>query len=157
MNVRENNRATDSPQGVEEICSAIPHRPPMLLVDQIVSRSQREIVCSKTFRSDEFFFQGHYPDFPIVPGVILCECAAQAGAILLSQIEPTMDGIPVLSKLENARFKRMVRPGESIEIRVTLDDRVSKAFYMSANVNCGGMTVLRCSFVCAAANSPDEP
>ena len=52
----------------------------MLLLDEIVEQTQDSIICRKTFRENEFFFQGHYPDFPIVPGVILCESAMQAGA-----------------------------------------------------------------------------
>ena len=68
----------------KEILDAIPHRKPMLLVDEIVSRTENEIVCRKTFHEDEFFVQGHFPDQPIVPGVIQCECCLQAGAILLS-------------------------------------------------------------------------
>ncbi|MCA9203445.1 MAG: beta-hydroxyacyl-ACP dehydratase, partial [Planctomycetales bacterium] len=61
-----------------EIEAAIPHRPPMLLIDEIVERDERHIVCRKTFHADEFFFQGHYPDYPLVPGVILCEASMQA-------------------------------------------------------------------------------
>ena len=67
---------------LEKILAAIPHRPPMLLLDEIVSQDSESIVCRKRFSGDEFFFQGHYPDQPIVPGVILCECGAQAGAVL---------------------------------------------------------------------------
>ena len=68
-----------------EVETAIPHRPPMLLVDEVVRQSEDSITCRKTFSADEFFFQGHYPGHPLVPGVILCESAMQAGAILLSR------------------------------------------------------------------------
>ena len=57
----------------------------MLLVDEIVSESESTIVCQKTFHAEEFFFQGHFPGTPIVPGVIQCECCLQAGAVLLSK------------------------------------------------------------------------
>ena len=64
-----------------EITAAIPHRPPMLLVDEVVELTEQRIVARKTFRAGEYFFQGHYPGKPIVPGVILCECGMQAGAM----------------------------------------------------------------------------
>ncbi|MEM8734896.1 MAG: hypothetical protein AAGG44_11770 [Planctomycetota bacterium] len=66
-----------------DIESRIPHRKPMLLVDSVKEQTEDEIVCEKAFGADEFFVQGHFPDYPLVPGVILCECCLQAGAILL--------------------------------------------------------------------------
>src|SRR5437773_12389164 len=105
-----------------EIEAAIPHRPPFLLVDEIVERSEKRIVCRKTFRADEWFFAGHYPHFPITPGVLLCEAAMQAGAILIAGDVPA-DGVPVAARMNDVRFKRMVRPGETIEMEVELTDR----------------------------------
>jgi len=58
----------------------------MLLIDEIIDQNEKSIVCSKTFHANEFFFQGHYPDHPIVPGVILCEVGFQAGAVLLAAV-----------------------------------------------------------------------
>ena len=136
------------------IHAAIPHRSHMLLVDEIVSQDASSIVCRKTFSSDEFFFQGHYPDYPLVPGVILCECGVQAGAILLSSIIPEGDGVPVLTKLEHVRFKTMVRPGQTIEMTSRLDEQLSNAFYLTAKVTCDGKLAARFSFVCTIA-SPD--
>ena len=136
------------------IYAAIPHRSNMLLVDEIVSQDASSIVCRKTFSSDEFFFQGHYPDYPLVPGVILCECGVQAGAILLSSIVPEGDGVPVLTKLEQVRFKTMVRPGQTIEMTSRLDEQLSNAFYLTAKVTCDGKLAARFSFVCTIA-SPD--
>lgn len=124
----------------------------MLLVDEVLEKSENDIVCKKTFHADEYFFQGHYPDHPICPGVILCECGVQAGAILLSdKVDANDNKVPVLTKLENVRFKRMVTPGESIEMKVHLDDQVSTAFYLTAKVTCQGETAARFSFVCTLA------
>ena len=134
-----------------DIQSLLPHRKPMLLVDEVVSQNEAEIVCKKTFHADEYFFQGHYPDQPICPGVILCECGVQAGAILLAGKVEQADSVPVLTKLDNVRFKRMVEPGETIEMNVKLDDQVSSAFYLTAKVTCSGETAARFSFVCTVA------
>ena len=67
----------------EQILRAIPHRDPFLLVDAVVEQDESRIVCTKTFSGKEDFFAGHYPGYPLVPGVLLCEAAMQAGAILL--------------------------------------------------------------------------
>ena len=136
---------------MEQIKKAIPHRPPMLLVDEIVARDDHTITCRKTFRDDEYFFQGHYPDFPLVPGVILCECAAQTGAILLSSMVSAEDGVPVLTRMDSVKFKQMVRPGDTIEMHVKLDEVVSSAYFLSANVKVDGKTAVRLSLACSIA------
>jgi 3-hydroxyacyl-[acyl-carrier-protein] dehydratase len=140
---------------VSEIYAAIPHRPPFLFVDEIVERSQERIVCRKTFHDGDWFFAGHYPSFPITPGVILCEAAMQAGAILLAQYEPpSADGVPVAARMNDVRFKRMVKPGETIEMEVDLTDRAGKAWYLTAKVTCGGQLAARFEFACAMAPMP---
>ena len=138
----------------DKIHAAIPHRAPMLLVDEIVSQDESSIVCRKTFSPDEFFFQGHYPGQPITPGVILCESAVQSGAILLSQKMTNDGGVPVLTRMSDVKFKNMVRPGDTIEMHVKLDDQVSTAFYLTGQVKCNGKLAARLSFVCTVAN-PD--
>lgn len=137
----------------EEILQAIPHRPPMLLVDEILEREENRIQCRKTFREDEFFFQGHYPQQPIVPGIILCECAMQAGAILLADFASADSGVPVATRLNDVKFKRIVKPGESIDIAVTLDERLADAFFLTAKITCGGKLATRFQFACTLAKS----
>ncbi|MCA9216229.1 MAG: beta-hydroxyacyl-ACP dehydratase [Planctomycetales bacterium] len=132
-----------------EIEAAIPHRAPMLLVDEVVEKTDDRIVARKTFRDDEFFFQGHYPGNPIVPGIILCEASMQAGAILLSQFGG--EGTPVATRMNDVRFRKIVRPGDTIEIRVELTERLSNAFFMTAKVTVGGKVALRFEFACALA------
>jgi 3-hydroxyacyl-[acyl-carrier-protein] dehydratase len=136
----------------QEIEAAIPHRAPMLLVDEIVQREDERLVCRKTFRDDEFFVQGHYPGFPLVPGVILCECAMQAGAVLLSQMVKDAAGVPVITRVKDVRFRRMVRPGDTIEIEVQLQERLASAFFLSAKVVCEGKTAARLEFACTLAD-----
>ena len=123
----------------------------MLLVDEIVERDEARIVAKKTFREEEFFFQGHYPGRPIVPGVILCECAMQAGAILLSQHLGGRAGVPVATRMNDVKFKQMVGPGETVEVEVTLDERLADAFYLTARVTRGGRLAVRFQFACTLA------
>ena len=138
--------------GRDEIEQRIPHRGPMLLVDDVVEMSEERIVCRKTFRPDEHFFDGHYPDHPLVPGVILCEASMQAGAILLSQFELT--GVPVATRMNDVRFRKMVHPGDTIQMEVQLSERLANAFFMKAKVTRDSDTVMRCEFACTAA-APD--
>jgi 3-hydroxyacyl-[acyl-carrier-protein] dehydratase len=134
-----------------EIEAAIPHRPPMLLLDEVVARGENLIRCRKTFRPEEFFFQGHYPDYPLVPGVILCEAAMQAGAVLLSEVTKTGEGVPVAGRLSDVKFKKMVRPGDTIEIETRLNERVASAFFLSAKVTSEGKTAATLDFVVTLA------
>lgn len=133
----------------EEIEEAIPHRAPMLLVDEVLEKSEKDIKCRKTFRADEFFLQGHYPGNPIVPGIILCEAAMQSGAILLSQFAGT--GTPVATRLNDVRFKKIVRPDDTIEIDVQLNEKLANAFFMKAKVSVAGKLAARLEFACALA------
>lgn len=138
---------------LEKIHAAIPHRPPMLLLDEIVSQDDHTIVCKKTFQPEEFFFQGHYPDQPIVPGVILCECGAQAGAVLLSGMMSVTEGqVPVLTRMNDVKFKKMVSPGETVEITVKLDEVVSSAYFMTAQIRVAGKMAARLSLACSMAS-----
>jgi 3-hydroxyacyl-[acyl-carrier-protein] dehydratase len=133
------------------ILAAIPHRPPMLLVERIVERSEDRIVCEKTFRPDEFFVQGHYPGQPIVPGVILCESAMQSGAVLLSDKADASAGVPVATRINEVKFKRMVRPGDTIRIEARLTERLADAFFMTAKITVEGQLAARLDFACAIA------
>jgi len=136
----------------EEILKAVPHRGPMLLVDEIVERGEDRIVCRKTFRREEFFFNGHYPDYPLVPGVILCECCMQAGAVLLSRFVPEDSAsVPVATRINNVRLKQMIRPGDTIVIEVQLRERLSDAFFLDAKATCGGKVAVRFDFACTLA------
>ncbi len=134
-----------------EILAAIPHRPPMLLVDEIIQRSEQRIVCRKTFRADEFFFQGHYPGFALVPGVVLCESAMQAGAILLSALMADGNGVPVATRMNEVKFKNMVRPGDTIEMSVDLVERMANAFFLKAKVTKEGKLAVSFEFACTMA------
>jgi 3-hydroxyacyl-[acyl-carrier-protein] dehydratase len=139
---------------LSEIHAAIPHRAPMLLVDEIVSRDDNSIVCRKTFHEDEYFFQGHYPNQPLVPGVILCESTVQAGAVLLASKMDSNDGkVPVLSRMNDVKFKTMVKPGDTIELRVKIDDIVSSAFYLTGSAKVNGKVAARLSFTCTMADA----
>ncbi len=124
----------------------------MLLLDEVVEWEHERIACKKTFQPDEWFFQGHYPDFPLVPGVILCEAAMQAGAVLLSK-HPKGDGVPVAGRMNDVKFKRMVRPKDTILIETTLDERMADAFFLSSKITCDGKLAVTFNFAVTLAKS----
>jgi 3-hydroxyacyl-[acyl-carrier-protein] dehydratase len=135
-----------------EIHAAIPHRAPFLLIDEIVKQTDQSIVCRKKFSGNDWFFAGHYPDYPLVPGVLLCEAAMQAGAAMLSKIsDGAADKMPVVTRMNEVRFKRIVRPGETIDIDVTLREKLADAFFFDAKVTCDGKLAVRFDFACMLA------
>lgn len=139
----------------EQIERLIPHRPPMRLLDEIVSRDATTIVCRKTFADDEFFVQGHFPGQPIVPGVIQCECCLQAGAILLSELTPDLsESVPVATRMDGVKFKRIVRPGDTVEVQATLNDQVGPAFFLTGKVMLEGKLAARLDFACTVTSPP---
>jgi 3-hydroxyacyl-[acyl-carrier-protein] dehydratase len=136
----------------QAILNAIPHREPFLLVDEIVEWNDANIRCTKKFTGKEEFFAGHYPGSPLVPGVLLCEAAMQAGAILLSRHLGEKPGyMPVATRINDVRFKRIVRPGETIVMEAELTERMADAFFLKAKVSVDGKVAVRFEFACTAA------
>ena len=124
----------------------------MRLLDEIIRREEAEIVCRKSFQPGDFFVQGHFPEQPIVPGVILCECCMQAGAVLLeSYLERSPDSVPVATRMDGVKFKKVVRPGDSVEIHVTMKEKLANAFFLSGKVTLGGKVAARLEFACSVA------
>jgi 3-hydroxyacyl-[acyl-carrier-protein] dehydratase len=139
----------------EKILAAIPHRPPFLLVDEIIEQTDSKIVGTKLFTGEEDFFKGHYPEFPLVPGVLLCEAAMQCGAVLLSQfVIGENKKVPVATRMNDIRFKRMVRPGETIRMEVDLVERLADAFFLKAKVTVDKQVAIRFEFACAMTEKP---
>jgi len=131
--------------------SAIPHRPPFLLVDEIVEVSRDRIVTTRYVDPDFDFFRGHYPNQPVMPGVLICESCFQSGALLMAHRVGAFDaedGIPVLTRIKDARFRSIVRPGDTLRIEVSLDEALDNAYYFTGRVTCEDLPVLRISFVC---------
>jgi 3-hydroxyacyl-[acyl-carrier-protein] dehydratase len=143
---------------LEAIKAAIPHREPFLLLDEIVEQEENSIVCRKTFTGEEFWYAGHYPSFPITPGVLLCEAAMQAGAVLLSKkIDASGDAVPVATRANNVQFKRMVRPGDTVLIETQFVEKLANAFFMSAKITVHGKVAVRFDFACTLAKPEEEP
>lgn len=105
----------------EEIKAIIPHRYPLLLVDKIVEIDEaKRAVGIKNVSINEPFFQGHFPDYPVMPGVLIVEAMAQVGAIAVLNMEENKGKIGFLAGLDKCRFKRQVKPGDQLRLEVEI-------------------------------------
>lgn len=139
----------------EEIKACIPHRDPFLWLDEVIEISDRHIVARKFLPADLPVFQGHYPGFAVFPGVLQCEACFQASAVLISRIiEMKPSEVPVVTRLTNTQFRRMIRPGETIELHVELTERLANAFCLKGKCLVNGKVTARLEFVCASAEVP---
>mgnify|MGYP003956411199 CR=1 FL=1 len=139
---------------MEEIHRRIPHRPPFLFVDEIVAITETGATTRLDVRPDFPFFEGHYPGNPIMPGVLLCESVFQTGAIYLADKlgADALDASkvnPVLTRIRDARFKRMVLPGDQVEIEVTEKEQMGKFYNMAGEIRKEGKTAVTVSFALA--------
>jgi 3-hydroxyacyl-[acyl-carrier-protein] dehydratase len=140
---------------MEQILKAIPHRPPFLFVDKVIELTDTKIRAIKAINPEEPFFKGHYPGNPIMPGVLICESIFQTGAILLSSIIGDIsEGTPVLTRISNAKFKNMVRPGAILELEAELVEKVGNAFFMKGKATSEGKTVVTVEFAVSLALPP---
>ncbi len=139
------------------ITDRIPHRPPFLWLDRVLELTDDSIRAEKTISPDLDVFRGHYPDYPLMPGVLLCESVFQAGALLIGHLlrdgatdPPTRQtgGMPVLARILGAKFKREVRPGDTIELHVQLKERLGPAWILKGSVQVHGLVAVQVEFSC---------
>jgi 3-hydroxyacyl-[acyl-carrier-protein] dehydratase len=132
-----------------EIQQFIPHRAPFLWLDEVVEITEETIHARSMLDPGLELFGGHFPSFPILPGVIQCEMALQAAAVFIAKRQPSgQNQIPVATRMNNVKFRRMVRPGEMVDIKVELTDRVSNAFFFTGHLSVEGATATRLDFAC---------
>jgi len=139
------------------ISDRIPHRPPFLWLDRVLEITDSSIVAEKRIPEDLDLFQGHYPDYPLMPGVLLCEAVFQAGGVLLAEIlisgsnssddDPVL-AKPVLTRILGAKFKREVRPGDTVTISAKLVERVGGAWFLKGTVRVDGKVAVLVEFGC---------
>ncbi|WP_077329279.1 3-hydroxyacyl-ACP dehydratase FabZ [Virgibacillus siamensis] len=106
---------------IQEIKNTIPHRYPFLLVDKVIEMEEgKRVKAIKNVTANEPFFQGHFPDYPVMPGVLIVEALAQTGAIAVLGLEANKGKIGFLAGLDKCRFKHQVKPGDQLELNVEI-------------------------------------
>ena len=136
----------------DEIMQILPHRDNMLLLDEVENRDGTAVGRYRV-RGDEFFLKGHFPDNPIVPGVILCEILAQSACVLMADI--MTDGkLPVYTGLNNVKFRNSVRPGDTIETRCTIKRAKHPFYFAEGTVTVDGKICVSAEFSFAITAAP---
>ncbi|MDR3233077.1 MAG: beta-hydroxyacyl-ACP dehydratase [Planctomycetaceae bacterium] len=157
-NGRRSRKWNEMLDKLDEVKALIPHREPFLFVDEIVEYDGKRILCKKTFTGDEFFFQGHYPGNPVVPGVIQCEAALQAGALMLRKIfkdDEFGDRFPVVAKMGDTKFKQMVKPGDTIWMEAKFKDKMAGVYFFHVRVTVHDKTAVQFDVACALTKIPE--
>ena len=144
---------------LQAVLDTIPHRPPFLFLDRIDEVRADGATCTRTFRADEPFYAGHYPGNPITPGVLLCESVFQAAAVYLTKKLQSDGGAPagktpVLCRIEEAKFKGMVKPGDTVSIEVKHVETLQQFHFMTGTVRRDGKAVLTIRFALALVDQP---
>ncbi len=157
----------------ESVLQTIPHRPPFLFVDEVVEFEEQRILTRVRADPAAEFFKGHYPGNPVMPGVLLCECCFQAGALLVGrQIQKAQGAAgfsprgpasgenaapsprtPVITRIKDAKFKQIVRPDDVLDVEVTIDENVNDVFFMTGRLRVGGKLALRVEFAATLVES----
>ncbi len=125
---------------IDEVMNYLPHRYPFLLIDFVEELTDERIVAVKNCTINEPFFQGHFPNYPIYPGVLQLEGIAQAAGIFLKERfgdEFDDNQIPLFIGVDKARFKSEIRPGDILKYEVKLEDKRGALFWVNGKITCG--------------------
>ena len=143
---------------IVEIMSILPHRYPFLLIDRVIEMERKQrIVAIKNVTANEPQFTGHFPDYPIMPGVMTIEAMAQAGgALLLTEIPDRDDKLMVFTGIDEARFRKAIVPGDQLRIEVTVINWRSRAVKMQGVCTVDGKVAAEATITCQLVPRPSK-
>lgn len=134
----------------EQIKEIIPHRDPFLLIDEIVEMEEgKRVVAMKYVNADEYYFEGHFPQEKVMPGVLIVEALAQAGAVAILSMEEHRGKIAYFGGIKEAKFRQKVVPGDTLRLVVELERLRSKAGYGKATAYLGDKVACQCEIMFA--------
>jgi 3-hydroxyacyl-[acyl-carrier-protein] dehydratase len=142
---------------INEIRAILPHRYPFLLVDRIVELEAERVVGIKNVTNDEPFFQGHFPDFPVMPGVLIVEAMAQAAGVLVLKSIPDRDKkLVLLVAIEGAKFRKPVVPGDQLRLEMSVIKRKASVAKMAGRATVDGVVVAEAEVMCKLADKEEK-
>jgi beta-hydroxyacyl-ACP dehydratase FabZ len=142
---------------INDIRAILPHRYPFLLVDRILELEPERVVGIKNITNSEPFFTGHFPDFPVMPGVLIIEAMAQtAGVLVLKSIPDRASKLVLLVAVENARFRRPVVPGDTLRMEMKVLKRKASVAKMAGIATVDGQVVAEAEVMCKLADKEDK-
>ncbi len=141
---------------IQEIMRFLPHRYPFLLIDRVLEiEPRRRILCLKNVTANEPQFTGHFPEYPLMPGVLMIEAIAQAGGALLLREYPNRDSmLMVFTGIDDAKFRRPVTPGDQLRIEVTVVNWRSRAVKMRGVATVDGKVACEATVTCQIVPRP---
>jgi 3-hydroxyacyl-[acyl-carrier-protein] dehydratase len=140
---------------IQQIWDILPHRYPMLLVDRIEELEEDRVVGIKSVTINEPFFTGHFPDFPVMPGVLIIEAMAQvAGILVLSSIPNRKTKLVLLAAVNEAKFRKPVVPGDQLRIEMKVIKRKATIAKMNGVATVNGVVVAEAEMMCKLADRP---
>ena len=158
--MEDENPKPEAPRGLDirQIMAILPHRYPFLLIDRILESSpKKRIVAIKNVTINEPFFQGHFPEYAIMPGVLMVEAIAQAGGVLLLPEVPDHENkLLVFSGINDARFRRPVTPGDQLRIEVDVLNWRPLAARLKGQVYVEGKLACEATIMCAVVPRPSK-
>ena len=140
---------------IQQIWDILPHRYPMLLVDRIEELEEERVVGIKNVTINEHFFTGHFPDIPVMPGVMIIEAMAQvAGILVLSSIPERKTKLVLLAAINEAKFRKPVVPGDQLRIEMKVLKRKATIAKMNGVATVNGVVVAEAEMMCKLADRP---
>ncbi len=136
-----------------DIKSILPHREPFLFIDTVKNINTTSITACRKVNGNDFYFKGHYPHNPVTPGVILLETIFQAGALLIAHsCKGDIKGTPVVTRVNNVKFKKIVKPDDDLIIEVQLEEKIAAAYCFNGKIRLNNKIVVSCEYMATLVN-----